>query len=90
MHEHLKWLTVEKKVSVSLLMLLRNIVSTGRPSSLAQQLQMTSSHGYNTRGAASGNIKTQTKPKSNFLKLTSIYRSIALWNTLPKNILSSI
>ena len=90
MHEQLAWLTVERKLSVSLLMLLRNIISTGKPSSLAHQLHMTSDHGYNTRGAASGNIRTKAAPKSNCLKLTGIYRSIVLWNALPNNILSTI
>ena len=90
MHENLVWLMVEQKLSASLLMLLRNIICTNKPSSLAQQLQMTSEHGYNTRGAASGNIRTKMRPKSNFLKLSGIYRSIELWNALPKNILSTI
>ena len=71
-------------------MLLRNIICTNKPSSLAQQLEMTAEHGYNTRGAASGNIKHKMTPKSNFLKITGIYRSIELWNALPKNILSII
>ena len=61
MHEKLVWLSVEQKLSVSLLMLLRNIISTNKPSSLAQQLEMTAEHGYNTRGAASGNVKHKTK-----------------------------
>lgn len=90
MHERLAWLMVEKKMAVSLLMLMRNIISTGKPCSLAEQLKMTSEHGYNTRGAASGNIKIKTRPKSNCLKHTGIYRSITLWNTLPNAISSTI
>ena len=90
MHENLNWLMVEQKLSVSLLMLLRNIISTNKPSSLAQQFEMTSEHGYNTRGAVSGKLRTKIAPKSNCLKLTGIYRSIELWNALPKNILSII
>lgn len=88
MHTQLVWLTVEQKISLHLLMLLRSIISTKYPSGLAHQIHVTSVHGYSSRSAAFGHILLPV-PKTYSRKLTVIYRSIVLWNCLPKEIIST-
>lgn len=89
MHRQLNWLTVVQKGSLQLLMLLRSVISTNNPLSLANQLQLTATHGYSTRRAASGYIMLPA-PKTNYRKLTVIYRSIELWNVMPHKIISTV
>ena len=89
MHSNLMWMTVAQKMSMCLLMLLRSIISTNLPSSLADQVHMTSDHGYSTRGAVTGHIMLPA-PRTNSRKLTFLYRSIALWNSLPKDIKAKV
>lgn len=90
MHSCLSWLTVVKKVSLSLLMFLRSVISSDIPAGFAERLvSVSNKHGYSTRGASKGHLALP-KPRTNLLKHTISYRSISIWNSLPKYIISSV
>ena len=81
MHAYLAWLMVEQKMPLCLLMLLLSVISTNNQSSLTHHIQyMVSGHGYSLVPA----------PRTNFRKCTVTYRSTTLWNSLSKDILSTV
>lgn len=52
-------------------------------------MYLASGHGYSTRGATSGHIILPAS-RLNFRKLTVIDTSVALWNSLLKDIISTV
>ena len=83
MHERLTWLRVKDRLSANVLIYLHRIINTQTPKFFYNNIiYCSNTHSYNTRGANSGLI-TLPLPKSNSMKLSVFYRSIAFWNSLP-------
>lgn len=82
MHTRLSWLTVDDKIKLRLTLILWNAVFMKQPQFLSEQLVFVGSgHLYATRQALGGDIKLPL-PRTNFLKRTSFYRAISIWNRL--------
>ena len=87
MHEALSWLTVNQRITVSLIVFMFNLHHAKKPFSLSSQLQPTNTrHDYATRNASNDNF-TLPLPKTEALRKTAVYRAASLWNKLPPNII---
>lgn len=89
MYRHLSWLKVDKRLTLSLLIFIRNINTLHKPDDLFKNLTLSSSlHTYPTRHAASGNY-TIPATNTNSKQRTVLYRAMAEWNALPDHILKA-
>ena len=88
MHKNLSWLLVEQRLKANLLCLFRNISFKKEPYTLYKSINYTSErHHYQTRRVTSGGF-TKPKPKSEFLKATVMYRAMAAWEDLPREVVN--
>ena len=86
MHHSLTWLTVEAKLTASLLKFSRNAIVEGKPDFYRDQLFSSGlKHGYQTRQVSSGYLPLP-KPKTETLKKCVFYRATQQWNSLSVNI----
>ena len=85
MHHSLSWLTVEAKLTSSIITFSRNAIMEGKPDFFRDQLLNAGlKHSHNTRQVSLGYMKPP-KPKSDILKKSIIYRATQQWNALPEN-----
>ena len=86
MHKKLKWLSVEKRLTASMLMFFHKVIQTQRPQFIFRTIGYRADiHSHNTRAAMRGQM-TLPLPKSESLKRTFYYRTVMKWNDLPYNI----
>ena len=86
MHHSLEWLTVDAKLTASIIKFSRNAIIEGKPDFFRDQLLNAGlKHSHNTRQVRLGYL-TVPKPTSNILKRSVIYRATQHWNTLPENL----
>ena len=88
MHACLSWLTVENRLSFNTLLMFKTVMSSQTPLFIISQSVLSNTvHGHDTRGSRNGQLVLPC-PKSNSLKRSLIYRSLSLWNDLPRHLCS--
>ena len=88
LHACLSWLTVENRLSFNILLLFKTVMCSQTPLFIQSQIVFSNTvHGHNTRASSNGQL-VLPRPKSNSLKRSFIYRSLSLWNDLPRHLCS--
>ncbi len=83
LHASLSWLRVEERLACNLLSFFRNICYSKQPNCLYSQIiYVRNQHSHNTRQAIRGYIANK-KPQTDALRISVMYRAIAMWNILP-------
>lgn len=86
MHEYLSWFEVKHKLLYSLMVFIRNVITTKTPLIFHRKLSFsTETHNYSTRHAARGCF-TLPKSKTTSAQRTVKYRAMKEWNSLPIHI----
>ena len=86
MHTILHWLSVESRLSFNTLVLFKTVMISKTPGFINSQIVFSNTvHGHNTRGSSYGHL-VLPRPKNKFLKRSFMYRSLSLWNNLPRNL----
>ena len=86
MHACLSWLTVQNRVSFNTILMFKTVMSNKTPVFINSQIVFRNTvHGHDTRGSSKGQL-VLPRPKYSILKRSFIYRSLSLWNDLPRNL----